>query len=146
MPTIDCPECGRDVSTHADACPECGAPLEVNAKAPDVDPEETPPLERLRKTSWGRLAAIYFVAGFIITAFAADVPNENPLAAFIGLFVFLWGVLFYFIPAFVAWKRRHHQTMAIAALNLFAGWTVVGWIGSLIWSLTAVQETAGEAA
>lgn len=104
------------------------------------------PLERVRETSWGGLAAIFFVAGFIILVFSHAVPTDSPLGTLVGLFVLLWATVFYFIPAVVAWKRHHHQTMAIAALNFFAGWTVVGWIGSLIWSLTAVQEPTRETA
>lgn len=101
--------------------------------------EETPdsPLEKIRDTSWGKLALTYFVSGFVLLVFASD--TGDPGAEYFAFLLLVWSALFYFIPAFVAWKRRHHQTMAIAALNLFAGWTVIGWIGSFIWSLTAVR-------
>ena len=42
----------------------------------------------------------------------------------------------YFLPALVARRRRHHNTLAIFALNLLAGWTAVGWIIVLVWALT----------
>lgn len=42
----------------------------------------------------------------------------------------------YFLPALTAWYRSHHNTMAIAMLNLLLGWTVVGWVGAFIWALT----------
>jgi hypothetical protein len=45
--------------------------------------------------------------------------------------------LVYFIPAIVALKRRHHNRTAIFALNFFAGWTVLGWIGAFVWSPTS---------
>lgn len=98
------------------------------------------PLDRVREESWGRLVALFVTAGVITFAFAAELSEQDVLGPIVGLFVLVWLVVLYFIPAFVAWKRRHHQTMAIAALNLFAGWTVVGWIGSLIWALTAVAS------
>jgi hypothetical protein len=41
----------------------------------------------------------------------------------------------YFIPSFVAHWRRKENLMAIVALNVLAGWTVVGWIG-VVWALT----------
>ena len=45
--------------------------------------------------------------------------------------------LIYFIPAIVALKRKHHNRTAIFALNFFAGWTLLGWIVALVWSLTS---------
>lgn len=42
----------------------------------------------------------------------------------------------YCIPSLVAWNRSHHNTSAIVALNMFLGWTVLGWVGALVWALT----------
>jgi hypothetical protein len=46
----------------------------------------------------------------------------------------------YFAPTIVAAVRKHHNAVAIWALNLLLGWTVIGWIASLVWALTAVQR------
>jgi hypothetical protein len=54
------------------------------------------------------------------------------LAALIGL---------YFIPSIVAFSRNHHNAAGIFLLNLFLGWTVIGWIAALIWSVTAIQPS-----
>lgn len=43
----------------------------------------------------------------------------------------------YFVPWLVAWARGHHNTLAIFAVTLLLGWTVLGWAVALIWSLTA---------
>jgi T4 superinfection immunity protein len=45
-------------------------------------------------------------------------------------------LIVYFIPSFMAHWRRKENLMAIVTLNLLAGWTVVGWIGALVWALT----------
>lgn len=42
----------------------------------------------------------------------------------------------YFIPAMVAGSRDHRNKLAISMLNLFAGWTIVGWIVALVWACT----------
>lgn len=47
---------------------------------------------------------------------------------------------FYFLPSFVAVLRGHHNSGAIVLLNLLLGWTVLGWIISLVWSATAIQS------
>jgi hypothetical protein len=31
MPLVNCPECGRQVSTAAEACPQCGFPMKAAA-------------------------------------------------------------------------------------------------------------------
>jgi Superinfection immunity protein len=40
----------------------------------------------------------------------------------------------YFLPALVAWHRRHQHTMAIFVTNLFLGWTFIGWVVALVWA------------
>ena len=45
-------------------------------------------------------------------------------------------VVGYFLPAFVANVRRHRNATAILVLNLFLGWTFIGWVGALVWSFT----------
>jgi hypothetical protein len=52
-------------------------------------------------------------------------------AIILALFGFL-----YFIPALVAHQHKHHNASAIFAVNLFFGWTLLGWIAALIWSMT----------
>ena len=54
-------------------------------------------------------------------------------SSIVGLIIVL---LLYFIPSVVAFVRHHHNQWAIFALNLLLGWTVLGWIGALVWSLT----------
>ncbi|MDP3400376.1 MAG: superinfection immunity protein [Brevundimonas sp.] len=43
----------------------------------------------------------------------------------------------YFLPTGLAWSRHHHQATAILLLNLFLGWTVLGWIVALVWAATS---------
>ena len=51
-------------------------------------------------------------------------------------------VLVYLLPSFLAIARGHQSWWAIVTLNLFLGWTVIGWIGALVWSLTAPRWEA----
>lgn len=54
------------------------------------------------------------------------------------LFFFLIGC--YFLPALIAAMRGHHNTGAITMLNLFLGWTFLGWVIALVWAFTAIQR------
>ena len=42
----------------------------------------------------------------------------------------------YFVPAIVALVRSHRQKGAIIALNVFLGWTLLGWVIALVWAFT----------
>jgi hypothetical protein len=48
----------------------------------------------------------------------------------------------YFLPAVAAAMRRHHNSVAIFALNLLLGWTLVGCVGAPVWACTAVNRPA----
>lgn len=41
----------------------------------------------------------------------------------------------YFLPTLIAFLRRHKNSLAIFLLNLLLGWTVLGWVVSLVWSV-----------
>lgn len=41
----------------------------------------------------------------------------------------------YFLPSLIAFLRQHKNKLAIFLLNLLLGWTVFGWVGSLVWSV-----------
>jgi uncharacterized membrane protein YqaE (UPF0057 family) len=51
----------------------------------------------------------------------------------------------YFLPWIVASLRKHRNAGAIALLNLFLGWTLLGWLAALIWSATANVEPEPQA-
>ena len=42
----------------------------------------------------------------------------------------------YFLPSIVAASRSHKNTDGISILNLFLGWTLVGWVASLVWAVS----------
>lgn len=43
----------------------------------------------------------------------------------------------YFLPAIVGFVRRKQNRWAILWLDLFLGWTVIGWIVLMVWALGA---------
>jgi hypothetical protein len=55
----------------------------------------------------------------------------HPIFLLVSLFL-------YFLPAFLA--RNKPNFTAILLLNLFAGWTFIGWIIALVWALSAQPQ------
>jgi len=49
----------------------------------------------------------------------------------------LWFVLLliYFVPTLVAYYRYKKNFASIVVLNIFLGWTLVGWVVALCWAL-----------
>lgn len=45
-------------------------------------------------------------------------------------------LLVYIVPSLVAEKRRHRNFKAILVLNIFLGWTLLGWVAALVWAST----------
>jgi hypothetical protein len=43
----------------------------------------------------------------------------------------------YFLPSLIASGRGLHQRGGIIVLNLFLGWTFIGWFVALIWAIAA---------
>jgi hypothetical protein len=57
----------------------------------------------------------------------------------------IWTVVFaalglYFLPAIIAANRSHHNALAIFALNLFLGWSFLGWVIAFVWACTRVEK------
>ncbi len=48
-------------------------------------------------------------------------------------------VALYFLPTICAALRRHPSGGGIFALNLFLGWSGLGWLGALVWSLSSTK-------
>ncbi len=55
------------------------------------------------------------------------------LAFFFPIFGF--GFVLYFLPAIVAFARSKRDAVSILVLNLFLGWTMIGWVIALVWAL-----------
>ena len=53
--------------------------------------------------------------------------------------LFAGAIALYFLPAIVGRKKRNAE--AIQILNLFLGWTLVGWVVALVWAYTKDPES-----
>jgi uncharacterized membrane protein YGL010W len=61
----------------------------------------------------------------------------------IGFYLVLGSMLgLYMAPLIISTVRDHHRLPWIGLLNFTAGWTVVGWIAVLVWSVTTIRQPA----
>jgi hypothetical protein len=59
---------------------------------------------------------------------------DNAPGLMAGFLIISLSLAVYFIPAIVALERLHHNRGAIFVLNLFLGWTLLGWVVALVWA------------
>ena len=59
---------------------------------------------------------------------------EILIGIMIGLFFLSILVLIYFLPSTIANGRGHPRRETITFINIFFGWTVIGWLVALIWA------------
>ncbi len=50
-------------------------------------------------------------------------------------------IAFYFLPTIIAANRHHPNSVAIFCINLFLGWSLIGWVVALVWAVSAMNET-----
>lgn len=60
----------------------------------------------------------------------------------LGLFL-IWTLaimsLLYFLPLAIAFSRGHKDTGPIFVVDLFLGWTLVGWVVALVWACKSMK-------
>jgi hypothetical protein len=52
-----------------------------------------------------------------------------------SLIFLLFSIGLYFAPTFIAYNQERRNALSIFILNLFLGWTFLGWVGALIWAV-----------
>ena len=95
---IQCPDCGKSISSHAVACPECGRPMKSGAEHVKVDGTVTTQSTSKKIKAFGCLFAVMIPIGMIVAMAEctnADVvgqPSSHAISATI-LTVGICGVL-----------------------------------------------------
>lgn len=83
----------------------------------------------------------------VLTGWAAVLGSSPALAQYyeyrhyyehrpgLAILVFLVLAFIYFLPGIVATLRGHPNALAIWVLNVFLGWTFIGWVIALVWAV-----------
>lgn len=53
-----------------------------------------------------------------------------------AIILIIGGLALYFLPTLVAQGDHHKNTAGIFVLNLFLGWTFIGWVVALVWAVS----------
>ena len=74
---------------------------------------------------------LYFVIAILISLLAGDAATGFAVAFILGI---------YFLPDWIAQSRGHPNRGSIFVLNLFLGWTFLGWVAALIWANSFIDK------
>jgi hypothetical protein len=77
------------------------------------------------------VAAFLVAWGFAMTG----ISPRNAIGEVIALSLFLTVPYLYFLPTIEANLRDKPNTQSIALVNILLGWTLVGWLVSLVWAI-----------
>jgi|GEM_PF-1076171 len=138
---IECPHCRRAISAPADTevtCHLCGGGL--IAKSPGFKT----PAKPAKSKNHGSPILLAFLLILLLLGIHAATTEEFTFDAGLICQVVSMGLVAvaYLIPStIVALRDTSHQKL-IFLLNLFTGWTVIGWIVALVWSIVDKPRTA----
>jgi len=79
--------------------------------------------------SFGRLI-LYFFIGLILFVILDAIVGGSGFIVLVGICLAI-----YLIPTFIAFARKVPSSASIAAINIFLGWSIIGFIVALVWSL-----------
>ena len=105
---------------------------------------------KFSKFEWALLIpSALFLLAIVVSLLGGGEINKaifSAGAAFVGAvpLLLVLAVVFaiYFLPTIVANRSNHHNAAPIFILNLFLGWTLLGWVAALIWSLSRPPPAA----
>lgn len=127
-----CPACNRyvelgdDISPADVRCPHCGGEVH-RSQAPS---RRIADISMPGYVKWMALVLVLLFA--VGLYFASDL-----LMALAGGAI---GIVIYFLPSFIARAMNHRNFTALFVLNLFLGWTILGWVGALVWALYKAEK------
>jgi len=88
------------------------------------------------KITWKLIAVVVFFG----ILFALPLLGSGGETAFWVIAIVVGSLALYFLPSIVGAKKKNVN--AIFMLNLFLGWTLIGWVVALVWAATVEDAPA----
>lgn len=132
-----CVQCGADIDYDAEDigktinCPICAQPTPLWKQTSETAKavQSARVKKKIPRAVWigGSFIAILIIA-------SAFGYKHGPLEFIIAIACLLGAVCIYFLPTIAG--RDKENASAIFLLNLFLGWTFIGWVVALVWAAT----------
>ena len=87
------------------------------------------------------IIAVLHGGAYLLSSIILESLSHGPGGGIALAFLFVGlGGFAYLLPGYIAAFRNTPRFASILGLNLFAGWTVLGWIATLIWSFVDTKK------
>lgn len=82
---------------------------------------------------------VRFISLALLLAYSwamGQIPSHelNSFGVFVASLFFLVAPVFYLLPTFEALLKKHPNIVSIALVNIFLGWSLIGWVAALVWA------------
>jgi hypothetical protein len=134
-----------DMAGQTINCPHCNARTVLADPSAPMPIGFAPRFEELPE-SWQTAAKkksitseifFWFLGCAIMGGIFGMLFSENGfLSGFAFVTIIFFSVIIYFAPSIVAHQSSKRNFQAIFILNLFLGWTLIGWVAALVWAYT----------
>lgn len=71
------------------------------------------------------LNIMYTILPNVILAFARPILNVSGI---------VFGIIIYMVPTMIAYNKKHNNRLGILIVNILLGWSILGWLGTLLWA------------
>lgn len=97
-----------------------------------------------RQGSWINVASYSpYKIGWINSSLVETLPTVDDTPKSDVSWINWWiiaALVAYFLPSGVAFSRKHHNRDSVLVINLFLGWTFIGWVVALAMAASAVKQ------
>lgn len=81
-----------------------------------------------------RFIVLLFLVAYSFSMGQIPASDLNAFGKFASALFFVVAPAFYFLPTIEAWLGNHKNIAAISVINAFLGWSLIGWVGALVWA------------
>lgn len=86
-----------------------------------------------------RLLILAFLTAYSYSMGLNPPSQLNDFGKLVSTLFFLFAIILYFYPMYEAYIQKQPNFYSIFALNLFLGWTLIGWVAALVWAIKSVE-------
>ena len=82
-----------------------------------------------------RIAVLLFLVAYSYSMGQTPSGQLNDFGRIVSMSFFLAAPALYLLPTFEAYGKSHKNSTAITLVNVFLGWSIIGWIVALVWAI-----------
>jgi hypothetical protein len=88
-----------------------------------------------------RFLLLAFLVAYSFSMGQIPPSGLNAFGKFAAFSFFIAAPALYLLPTCEAWKNQHPNLTAIALVNIFLGWSLLGWVVAVVWAYKKPEPT-----